>query len=219
MNEGTFSSPPCFAHELQQGPNGYEMVDERTATDVARWRKAERERLIAARLAVPMEERIATAQKIIEALDGLTAAYSRPAVALYWPFRGEPDLRGWMVALHGQGARVALPVVVAKGRPLVFREWHPECRMERGIWNIPVPAEDRRLVPDIVVSPVVGADRDGYRLGYGGGYYDRTLASLPVRPMTVGVGHPSAEIDTIFPQPHDIPFDRMILEGRQWERK
>ena len=90
--------------------------------------------------------------------------------------------------------------------------------MERGVWNIPIPAADRPLVPEIVISPVVGADRAGYRLGYGGGFYDRTLANLPHRALTIGVGHPVAEIDTIFPQPHDVPLDWIILGDKQWER-
>jgi 5,10-methenyltetrahydrofolate synthetase len=144
--------------------------------------------------------------------------FPRAVIGLYWPFRGELDLRDWMTDLAGQGARIALPVVVAKGEPLVFREWRPGYRMERGVWNIPIPAADRPLVPEIVISPVVGADRAGYRLGYGGGFYDRTLASLPHRALTIGVGHPVAEIETICPQPHDVPLDWIILGDKQWER-
>jgi 5,10-methenyltetrahydrofolate synthetase len=218
MSYPTYSSPPCFAHEIDEGWNGFEPVDPQTAIDVARWRKSERERLIAARLAVSIDERSATARNVIDVLDGLTTAFSRPVVGLYWPFRGELDLREWMVALCKRGARVALPAVVAKGQPLQFREWRPGCRMERGVWNIPVPADDRGLTPEIVISPVVGADRAGYRLGYGGGFYDRTLAAIPDRPLTIGVGHPVAEIGTIFPQPHDIPLDWMILGEKRWER-
>lgn len=218
MSHSTYSSPPCFAHEIDEGWNGFEPVDPQTTIDVARWRKSERERLIAARLAVPADERAATARKVIDLLDGLFAEFCSPVISFYWPFRGELDFRDWMAALYKRGARVALPVVVAKGQPLVFREWRPGCRMERGVWNIPVPADDRRLTPEIVVSPVVGADRAGYRLGYGGGFYDRTLASMPDWVMTIGVGHPVAEVDTIFPQPHDIPMDWIILGDRRWKK-
>ena len=218
MNHSSYSSPPCLAHEIDEGWNGYEPVDPQTAVDVAQWRKSERQRLIAARLAIPAEERAATARNVVDLLDGLTAAFSRPVVSLYWPFRGELDLRDWMVVLCKRGARVALPVVVVMRQPLQFREWHPGCRMERGVWNIPIPADDRELSPEIVVSPVVGADRAGYRLGYGGGFYDRTLAAMPVKPLTIGVGHPVAEVDTIFPQPHDIPMDWMILGDGRWKR-
>lgn len=218
MSNTTVSSPPCFAHELEAGWNGFEAVDPQTQIDVARWRKGERARLIAARLAVPVEERVAVAKRATVALTGLTTVFPRAVIGLYWPFRGELDLRDWMKDLAGQGARIALPVVVAKGEPLVFREWRPGYRMERGVWNIPIPAADRPLVPEIVISPVVGADRAGYRLGYGGGFYDRTLANLPHRALTIGVGHPVAEIDTIFPQPHDVPLDWIILGDKQWER-
>jgi len=218
MSDPTFASPPCFAHEIEDGWNGFEPVDPQTAADVARWRRSERERLIAARLAMPAEERRALAREIARALDGLVAAVSQPVIGLYWPFRGEPDLRDWMADRCRSGARVALPVVVARDRPLRFREWRPGCPMERGVWNIPVPAGGCDLSPGIVVSPVVGADRAGYRLGYGGGYYDRTLAAMPAKPLTIGVGYPAAAVDTIFPQPHDIPFDRMILGGVCRER-
>lgn len=218
MSESEYSSPPCFAHEIYEGWNGFEPVDRQTATDVARWRKSERERLIAARLAVTNDERVAIARKVADLLDGFVTAYSCPVIGLYWPFRGELDLRDWMVSQCGRGARVALPVVVAKGQALQFREWRPGCQMERGIWNIPIPADDCELPPSIVVSPVVGADRAGYRLGYGGGFYDRTLAAMPEKPLTIGVGHPVAEVGTIFPQPHDVPMDWMILGGDRWER-
>lgn len=218
MSDPTYASPPCFAHEIDEGWNGFEPVDSQTASDVARWRKAERERLIAARLSVPVEERRSTAQAVVAALDGFVAQFSRPVIGLYWPFRGELDLRPWMADLCERGARVALPVVVEMGRPLQFREWHPGCRMELGVWNIPIPADGGEIFPAIVISPVVGADRAGYRLGYGGGFYDRTLAALPVKPLTIGVGHPAAEIKTIFPQPHDVPFDWMILGHECRER-
>ena len=93
MNRSIYSSPPCFAHEIDEGWNGYEPVDPQTTVDVAQWRKSERQRLIAARLAIPAEERAATARNVVDLLDGLTAAFSRPVVSLYWPFRGELDLR------------------------------------------------------------------------------------------------------------------------------
>ena len=105
-----------------------------------------------------------------------------------------------------------LPVVVAEGQPLAFREWRPDCRWERGVWNIPNPVGTDEVVPDILIAPVVGYDRRLFRLGHGGGFFDRTLAALPSRPIFIGVGHPVAAIATIYPQPHDIPMD-MVLTG------
>ncbi len=210
-----YASPPCFAHELQPGAAGFMAVDRQQAVDVARWRKAERACLIAARLAVPPEARRQAADAVAATLDVLVEPGLGLVVSLYWPFRGELDLRGWMARAAARGARVALPVVVAKARPLIFREWRQGCRMERGVWNIPAPAEGEILVPDVVVAPLVGFDPDGYRLGYGGGFFDRTLAALPTRPRAIGVGLASSEIASIYPQPHDIPMDAIVTEAGQ----
>ncbi len=87
-------------------------------------------------------------------------------------------------------------------------------RMERGHWGIPVPpATSERLAPEICLAPLVGWDAEGYRLGYGGGYFDRTLAALAPRPFVVGVGLQSARLDTIAPQPHDVPLSAIVTEA------
>jgi 5,10-methenyltetrahydrofolate synthetase len=206
-------SPPCFLHELEAGAEGFVAVDPQQARDVARWRKAERARLIAARLAVPADERARVADAVAAALDREVEPGPGRVVSLYWPFRGELDLRGWMAAAVGRGARVALPTVAAMRQPLVFREWRPGCAMRRGVWNIPEPADGEVLTPDVVIAPLVGFDPTGYRLGYGGGFYDRTLAALSPKPRAIGVGHPVAAIPTIFPQPHDVQMDVVLIGG------
>jgi len=203
-----YASPPCFAHELT--PEAPAIVDPATARDVKGWRRAERERLIAGRLATPAADRAEAARRIAATLDRMVRPEPGIAIALYWPFRGEPDLRRWMRAAVEAGARLALPVVVAKARPLVFREWVPGCRMARGVWNIPTPAEGAEIAPDVVIAPLVGFDPGCYRLGYGGGFYDRTLAAMPVRPMVIGVGFETAALPTIHPQPHDVPMDAIV---------
>lgn len=215
---GQFSSPPCFMHELDPAFGGMP-VDPQQARDVARWRKAERERLIAARLALPQDERAAHSQRIAGELDAIVPLGSRPIVSLYWPFRGEPDLRPWMAAACEKGARVALPVVVAKAQPLVFREWTPGARLERGVWNIPFPADGPVVIPDVVIAPLVGFDAACYRLGYGGGFFDRTLAGLEPKATAIGVGHPVGALPTIFPQPYDIPMDWIVLGDGQARRR
>ena len=139
-----------------------------------------------------------------------TSGIGAPTVSVYWPIRGEPDLRAWMHAIFQSGACVALPVATALGQPLVFREWRPGARLARGLWNIPHPADGKLVVPNVVIAPVVGFDLQGYRLGYGGGFFDRTLARLNPKPLTIGVGYPDAELRTIFPQPHDIPMDWVV---------
>jgi 5,10-methenyltetrahydrofolate synthetase len=206
--DGEFASPTCFMHEID--PAFGMPVDRQQARDVARWRKVHRERLVAARLALSAEERTQHAQRIARDLDGIVTLTSSTIVSVYWPFRGEPDLRSWMTATCEKGAQVALPVVVGKGQPLQFRAWHPAARLERGVWNIPLPADGPIVVPTIVIAPLVGFDGDGYRLGYGGGFFDRTLAALDPKPMSIGVGHPLGALKTIYPQWHDIRRDCIV---------
>jgi 5-formyltetrahydrofolate cyclo-ligase len=94
----------------------------------------------------------------------------------------------------------------------MFREWTPGAPMAPGIWNIPVPAEGETLSPTVLLAPLVGFDGCGYRLGYGGGYYDRTLAAAMPRPLAIGVGFEASRLETIHPQPHDIPMDLIVTE-------
>jgi 5,10-methenyltetrahydrofolate synthetase len=200
------ASPPCLIGEVDPGYSG---LSGDRATVMA-WRRVTRERLIAARRALPVAGRQAADAAIAAHLDRLVGPVEGRVVSLYWPFRGEPDLRAWGAALIGRGARLALPVVEQKARPLVFRPWRPGDAMTRGIWNIPVPDTDARVVPDIVIAPVVGFDPVGYRLGYGGGYFDRTLAALAPGWRAIGVGHDLAALPTIHPLPHDVPLHAIV---------
>jgi 5,10-methenyltetrahydrofolate synthetase len=206
------ASPPCLAAEFDP-----QHVDPEQAQDVARWRKAERQHLLAARAALPVAARQAAAKAITGHLDHLLAAgfggLQGLTISAWWPIRAELDLRPWLAGLAARGAQAALPVVMAPGRPLVFRPWTPQTRMERGFWNIPVPAAGADLRPDITLAPVVGWDAAGYRLGYGGGYFDRTLAVLSPRPFTIGIGLEAARLPTIFPQPHDIALQVIVTEN------
>lgn len=197
-----FASSPCMAQEFAplSGP------------DLARWRKAERERLIALRLAVPAEARARAAAAIARRLDDAVAIGPDTIVSAYWPFRGELDLRGWLGTVVARGGRAALPVVVARGQPLVFRDWHPGAPLERGVWNIPIPAEGAEVVPNVVIAPLVGVDPLNYRLGYGGGFFDRTLAAMTGPRRVIGVGLDCARIATIHPQWHDIAMDLVLTE-------
>ncbi len=181
-----------------------------TWPDIARWRKAERERLIQARLAIPADERAAMSTAIAAQLDAIVGDLSGRIVSLYWPFRGEPDLRPWMTSVVARGGTPALPLVVEKAHPLVFRAYRPGDRLEKGVWNIPIPAEGDPVIPDIVIAPLVGVDPGNYRLGYGGGFFDRTLASLPAKPLVIGVGYEMQRIPTIHAQSHDIPMNRIV---------
>lgn len=210
----TFSSPACFMHEVDPAYMGLPAVlDLQAWTDVERWRKNERARLISERLAVSAEQRAAWGEAIAQAILAEIGDVANRVVSAYWPFRGEPDLRPLLKRISGRGGRTALPVVVEKGRPLEFHLWQSGDALSRGVWNIPVPAEPDPCTPDIVLAPVVGFDPDCYRLGYGGGFFDRTLAAMPKRPNVIGVGYSDARIATIYPQLHDIPMDMLVTEA------
>lgn len=213
-----FSSPPCYAAEI--APEYFDplAVDPEQARDVARWRRAERTRLRGERQGLSVADRQAAGAALMDHLrrlldDRFGGARGR-VLSAYWPIKGEPDLRPLMADLHAAGVVVALPVVEVKAAPLVFRRWAPETPMVRGDWNIPVPPpEADRLIPEIALAPLVGWDGDGYRLGYGGGYFDRTLAALAPRPFAIGIGFHAARLATIYPQPHDIPLDVILTEA------
>ncbi|MBS0392996.1 MAG: 5-formyltetrahydrofolate cyclo-ligase [Proteobacteria bacterium] len=185
-------------------------VDPVQATDVARWRKAERERLLALRMALDAEYRARATERITRELDGVLPP-NTAIVSTYFPIRAEPDLRPWMRELHAQGIRVAVPVVVAKGQPLEFREWEPGARLAYGVWRIPYPADGAVVRPDVAIAPLVGFDAECYRLGYGGGFFDRTLASLQPRALAIGIGYPEQSLPTIFPQAFDVPMDWIAI--------
>jgi 5-formyltetrahydrofolate cyclo-ligase len=207
-DDGVGGEPPCFLHEV--GPNGVVCPDPRQGRDVARWRKSERERLISARLGLSAEYRAAQTSAIASQLNQLIPCASATIASAYWPIKAEPDLRPWLHAMSERGLRIALPVAIALGQPLTFREWSPNSRMARGLWKIPYPADGAEVVPTAVIAPVVGFDTDCFRLGYGGGFFDRTLVGFAARPQVIGVGYASALIPTIFPQPHDIPMDWIV---------
>ena len=183
------------------------------------WRRAERVRLIEARLRVPVEDRRQASERIIRALQRYCSEHAlleTPAIVSgYWPMRGEPDLRPLLGQLHESGHRVVMPVVAAKGTPLEFRRWYPGAAMEPGFWNIPVPVDPELHTPQVLLAPVVGFDGCNYRLGYGGGYFDRTLAllrGLQVRFHAIGVGFASTALPTIHPMAHDIAMDGMVTD-------
>ena len=106
-----------------------------------------------------------------------------------------------------------MPVVIDKKGPLEYRAWRPGEKLVDGVWNIPIPERRRIVVPQAVLAPLVGFDRDCYRLGYGGGYFDRTLAALAPRPWAIGVGFELSQLETIYPQDFDIPMDLIVTEA------
>ncbi len=182
------------------------------------WRKAERERLIAARVAVEPTVLDSWRRRMDITLERSFPGLARCRLAFCWPIKGEYDARHLARTLRSRGALTALPVVVKPKSPLIFREWHPGVEMVAGALDIPYPVASAEVVPEAVLLPMNGWDMQGYRLGYGAGFFDRTLASLAKRPLTIGVTYEFAKLDTIHPQSWDIPLDYVVTERGVYRR-
>jgi 5-formyltetrahydrofolate cyclo-ligase len=180
--------------------------------EIKAWRRAQREQLIVRREGFGPEQRRQWSGRITELLKQGFPALAGLTVGFCWPYRGEFDARFAIRHWRGQGATAALPEVVARGLPLRFRKWWPGAPMAPGAYGIPAPDGTGIVTPDAVVVPMNGFDGSGYRLGYGGGYFDRTLAAVAPRPLAVGVSFDALRIATIFPQPHDVPMDFVVTE-------
>lgn len=185
--------------------------------EVKAWRRGARTKMLAARAALSTAVRQDLSQRLAARLKPVLSGRPQP-ISLYWPIKAEPDLRPLMRALDAEGIAVCLPVAVKLGEPLRFRPWRKGCQMERGFWDIPVPATTEEVEPHTLIAPIVGYDGEGYRLGYGGGFFDRTLASLPKRPVVIGVTYEMARLETIYPQDWDIPMDYVVTERGVYRR-
>lgn len=188
------------------------MTEDKLSEEAKAWRNQQRARLVALRLSYSEDARKDWTARIMQRLEPVAMAADGP-ISVYWPFRGEPDLRPLMRRLSGAGKIVALPAVVQPRWPLEFRPWKPKCEMELGVWNIPIPKTDARVTPSLLLAPVIGFDTSGYRLGYGGGFYDRTLAALTGPRTVIGIGFDCAEMPSIGPHGLDIPMDRIVTES------
>lgn len=182
------------------------------------WRKAERARLVAAREATDAETLENWRRRMDAHLERAFPGLARARLAFCWPIRGEYDARHLARRLREAGAVTALPVVVAPRAPLVFREWHPGVELAEGPLGIPYPVGSPQVSPQAVLLPMNGWDAQGYRLGYGGGFFDRTLAALADKPVVIGVSYELARIDTIRPQSWDIPMDYVVTERGVYRR-
>jgi 5-formyltetrahydrofolate cyclo-ligase len=203
--------PPCLTHD--PGPDHRPpLAADPDWPAVRLWRKETRARLIEQRCLISSGDRAAWSAGITERLNRLLSSHAKPLIGFYWPFRGEYDARAILAGLRDRGVRLALPVVVAKAEPLQFRAWWPGVAMTRGVWDIPIPAVGDPVSPDILLAPLVGFDSGHYRLGYGGGFYDRTVAALPIKPLCIGVGFALSRLASIRPQAHDVPMDVVITE-------
>jgi 5-formyltetrahydrofolate cyclo-ligase len=188
--------------------------------EIRAWRRERRASLIGKRQALSQVERQRFQPRITGLLTEGFPELRSGVIGFYWPIRGEIGLAPLMRELIQAGAYAALPVVIEKGQPLEFRAWRPGAPLERGVWNIPIPAARQVVSPTALLVPLVGFDEQGYRLGYGGGYYDRTIVARDPKPLAIGVGYEFQRLSTIFPQPHDVPMDAIVTDAgvRRFER-
>jgi 5-formyltetrahydrofolate cyclo-ligase len=189
-----------------------------TFEDLKAWRQSQRERLVAERVALAPEFVESARLRIDAALLRSFPGLARSRLGFCWPIKNEYDARHVARTFRDHGALTALPVVVAPRQPLVFREWHPGVALAVGPLEIPYPVGSPEVVPSAVLLPMNGWDAGGYRLGYGAGFFDRTLASLPQRPVVIGVSYELARLETIHPQSWDVPADYVVTERGVYRR-
>ena len=181
-------------------------------------RAALRLKLIQDRLDLP--DRLALAEALQQVLRVWLVHRSELTIGAYWPIKGEfdplPALFRWSEA--NPQRRIGLPVVDKEHGTLRFQVWYPGCPMEEDAYGIPKPKDTAVFEPQLLVVPCVGFGPCGLRLGYGGGFMDRTLAELQPRPATLGVGYAHGFQPLLRAEPHDVPLDSMITEeGVVWE--
>jgi len=147
--------------------------------------------------------------------DGATSALAEPAPEIPPETAAEPA-----IPAAGSGRRIGLPVINRETKQLRFHVWYPGCPMEEDAYGIPKPKDTEAFEPELLLVPCVGFGPKGLRLGYGGGFYDRTLAALRPRPFTVGLGFSHGYVPWLEPAPHDVPLDAMLAEdGVVYQRR
>jgi len=181
--------------------------------DSLAYRAALRREKLAARVALDANTHTALSGRVAAHLAALLTARAPQTLAFCSPVRGEFDARPLASLLIKRGWRAAMPIVEAANAPMAFRIWTPSSAMAVDRHGIPIPLDGAIILPEIVLLPLLAFDPQGFRLGYGGGYFDRTLASLVPRPLAIGVGFELARVKDIRPQAHDLPLDMVITEG------
>lgn len=186
---------------------------EKIPANFAAARAQMRQSLIAARQALPEAERGAIGERINELLWKDLSVRRAGSLGFCWPIRGEVDCRPVVLRLLAAGWRVCMPVVTEIEAPMRFRAWWPAAPMTQDPFGIPVPDTEEVPLPEILLLPLVAFDGAGFRLGYGGGYFDRTLAATSTRPLTLGVGYDNCRVATTHPAAHDVPLDGVVTEA------
>lgn len=182
----------------------------------AAWRRRLRRQAIARRMALSGDECARDSQAICRHLQERFPHLAAMRVGFCWPMKNEPDVRPALAAwlAEGDAAFAALlPVVVDADAALAFRAWHPGVALAEDRYGIPTPVAGDFLQPQALLIPLVAFDAAGFRLGYGGGFFDRTLAALQPRPLAIGVGFELCRVDSIRPEAHDQRLDAIVTEA------
>jgi 5,10-methenyltetrahydrofolate synthetase len=179
-----------------------------------------RKKLIADRQALP--DRLELAVQLQSMLRIWLVSRRESLIGGYWPIKGEfdplPALFRWSEG--GPGRRIGLPVMDRTDGTLRFHVWYPGCPTELDAHDIPKPKGTEQFQPELLLLPCVGYGTEGARLGYGGGFYDRSVAALTPRPVTVGLCYAHGFLPMLRPQPGDNPLDAVITEeGVMWQRE
>lgn len=184
----------------------------RDADDMPARARLRREK-IAARQALPAAEHARLSALLESHLEREFARRAAGVVAFCWPIRGEFDARPLVGRLLARGWRACMPIVETIAAPMSFRLWTPAAAMDVDPYGIPIPAATVvSPPPDIVLLPLVAFDAAGFRLGYGGGYFDRTLAALSPQPAAWGIGFELGRTAALRPQAHDVRLDLIVTE-------
>lgn len=177
------------------------------------WRHEQRQRLLEERATLTEKAHQEISKACLTHLASYLDGCQPGILGIYWPIKGEIDCRILAESLLKAGWTLAVPVINNRSRHLDFARWQPDTPMIQGTWNIPVPARPEWLTPSRFLVPLVGFDKANYRLGYGGGYYDRTLAERAEPVKTIGVGMEMGRLESIHPHAQDIPMRRIITEA------
>ncbi|WP_097066611.1 5-formyltetrahydrofolate cyclo-ligase [Nitrosovibrio sp. Nv4] len=177
------------------------------------WRKHQRAELMAMRECVAVEDYRCWSTAITSSLEQGFPLLQKSIVGFCWPHRGEYDPRPVMSFIEARGATLALPEVVNKYEPLRFRKWWRDAPMKIGAYGIPVPENTDPVTVGALIIPMIGFDKMGFRIGYGGGYFDRTLVAIDPRPLAIGVAFEILRLDSVHPHRHDVPMDFVVTEA------
>ncbi len=180
--------------------------------DWREWRKQQRTRLITCRKQIPEAKRSIWSEAITTSLIQGFPILQQRCVGFYSPYLGEYDPAPVMAYLSACSATLALPEVIGPHQPLRFRKWWPQAPMRKDAYGIAIPHDTEQVIINATVIPMIAFDSQGYRLGYGSGFFDRTLSAIYPRPLTIGIAFELLHLPTIYPHEHDIAMDYVITE-------